>query len=125
MFYYCNSMDKAVKAFEEFEAKYPDQPSAYYWHGRAAAAIDSEATEGLATPHFTKWLEKVGPTYEKKNDMKIAYQYLVLYYYKKKDKENLKVYMDKLAAIAPEDALLKQIQDADKPAPAKKPAGSK
>ncbi len=125
MFYYCNSMDKAVKAFEEFEAKYPDQPSAYYWHGRAAAAIDSEATEGLAAPHFTKWLEKVGPTYEKKNDMKIAYQYLVLYYYKKKDKENLKVYMDKLAAIAPEDALLKQIQDADKPGSAKKPAGSK
>ena len=33
--------------------------------------------------------------------------------------------MDKLAAIAPEDALLKQIQDADKPGSAKKPAGGK
>lgn len=125
MLYYCKDMSKAVSAFEEFEAKYPDQPSAYYWHARAVAAIDSEATEGTAVPHFTKWLEKVGPTYEKKNDMKIAYQYLVLYYYKKKEKENLKTYMDKLSAIDPNDALLKQVQDADKPAAPKKPATGK
>lgn len=37
-----------------------------YWHGRAAAAIDSEATKGTAVPFFTKWLDKVGPEYDRK-----------------------------------------------------------
>jgi len=125
MYYYCGELNKAVSAFNDFEVKYPNEASGIYWHARAVAAIDSEATDGSAVPIFTKWLDKVGPNYEKKNDMKIAYQYLLLYYYHKKDKENMKVYMDKIGAIDPNDVLLKQIQDAEKPgaAPApKKPA---
>jgi hypothetical protein len=125
MYYYCHELEKSLKAFEEFEAKYPDQPSAMYWHGRAAAAIDSEATQGTAVPFFTKWLDKVGPEYDKKNDMKIAYQYILLYYYNAKDKENMKVYMDKLRAIAPDDAMLKQIEEAEKAPAPKKPAPPK
>lgn len=125
MYYYCKDFPTSVKAFEAFETKYPDQPSAYYWHARALAAIDSEATEGTAVPSFTKWLEKVGPNYDKKNDMKIAFEYLLLYYYNKKDKENLKIYMDKIRAVDPQDSLLKQIEEAEKaPGGGKKP-GSK
>ncbi len=122
MYYYCHDISKSLKAFEEFEAKYPDQPSAMYWHGRAAAAIDSEATQGSAIAPFTKWLDKVGPNYEKKNDMKIAYEYILLYYYNAKDKENMKLYMGKLRAIAPDDVMLKQIEEAEKTPAPKKPA---
>jgi tetratricopeptide (TPR) repeat protein len=122
MYYYCHELGKSLKAFEEFEAKYPDQPSAMYWHGRAAAAIDSEATTGAAVPFFTKWLDKVGPNYDKKNDMKIAYEYIVLYYYNAGDKENMKLYMDKLRTVAPDDPMLKQIEEAEKAPAPKKPA---
>lgn len=125
-YFLCNDLSKAVTAFEQFEAKYPDQPSAYYWHGRALAAIDSEATAGTAVPVFTTWLEKVGPNYEKKNDMKIAYSYLLLAAYKKEDKETMKVYIDKIKAIDPNDGMVKQIEDAQKSGGgAKKPAPKK
>ncbi len=128
MYYYCGALTKSVTAFEEFEAKYPNETSAIYWHARSVAAIDSEATQGTAVPFFTKWLEKVGPEYSKKNDMKLAYKYLVLVYYNKKDKENMKVYMDKIIALDPNDELAKQIQDAEKSGAAPKkpaPAGKK
>jgi len=120
MYFLCNDLTKTVTAFEEFEAKYPDLPSPMYWHARGLAAIDSQATAGTASPYFLKWLDKVGPNYEKKNDMKIAYQYLVFVSFNKKEADNLKNYSEKLKAIDPNNALLKQIEDADKaPAPKK------
>jgi tetratricopeptide (TPR) repeat protein len=114
MYYYCTNYTSALKAFNDFENKYPDQNPAIYWEGRAAAVIDSEAKEGTAVPYFTKWLDKVGPNYEKKNDLKIAYEYLLFYYYHKKDKENIKAYEDKIRIIDPNDSLLKQIEEAEK-----------
>jgi tetratricopeptide (TPR) repeat protein len=125
MYYLCNDLNKAVTAFGEFEEKYPNEPSPMYWHGRALAAIDSQAKEGTAAPSFIKWLDKVGPNYEKKNDMKIAYQYLVFSSYNKKETENVKIYSEKLKAIDPNNALLKQIEDAEKGGGAKKPAQPK
>jgi tetratricopeptide (TPR) repeat protein len=118
MNYYSKSYGDAAKAFEDMETKFPDQPSATYWRGRVAAAVDSEAKEGTALPYYTKWLEKVGPTYDKKNDLKQAYQYIILYYYNKEDKDNLKKYMDILEAMEPTNAFLQQIKEAmAKPAP--------
>jgi tetratricopeptide (TPR) repeat protein len=125
MYYYCKDLNKSVKSFEEFEAKYPDEPSAMYWHARALAYVDSEASTCVASPYFIKWLEKVGPDYQKKNDMKIAYEYLLLCAYNKKDKENMKVYMDKIRAIDPADTVLKQVEEAEKPAPQRKAAPAK
>ena len=114
MHYYCKDLAKTLSAFQEYENKYPEQPSAMYWLGRSQAAIDSEAVEGTAATSFTKWLDMVGPNYDKKNDMKIADQYLLLYYYNKKDKDNVKVYKEKLKAIDPKDTLLMQIEEAEK-----------
>ena len=121
MYYYCKNMNTAVAAFKEFRAKYPQQPSAIYWLARSEAAIDSEATQGLAVNDFKTWLDTVGVNYDKKNDMKISYQYLLLYYYNQKDKENMKLYMDKIRAIDPNDTLVKQIEEADKAPAAPKP----
>ncbi len=127
MYFICSDLGKAVATFGEFEKHYPDEPSGIYWHARAVAAIDSEATSGEAVPIFTRWLDKVGPNYEKKNDMKIAYKYIAFYYYNKKDKDNLKTFLDKIRAIDPNDNFVKQVEDAEKqnnatrkPAPTKK-----
>ncbi len=126
LFYVNANYTKANEAFQEFETKYPDQQSATYWHGRVNAAIDSLGETGAALPYFTKWLDQVGPNYEKKNDMKIALEYTVLVYYKKKDKDNLKIYTEKLLAVDPNNSLVKQIAEAEKANNApKKPAPKK
>ncbi len=124
MYYYCKDLGKTMTAANEFATKYPDQPSSFYWQGRAASAIDSEATTGDAVPYFVKWLDKVGPDYPKKNEQKGAYEYLLYYYYNKKDKDNMKMYMDKIRAIDPQDRALLEIEAAEK-APAKPAAPAK
>jgi len=124
MYYYCHDMNKAMTAANEFYAKYPTQPSAPYWQARTAAAIDSEATTGGAIPYYTKWLELVGPNYEKKNDLKAAYEYMMYYYYNKKDKENMKLYIDKVRSVDPANKAATDIEAAEK-APAAKPAPAK
>jgi tetratricopeptide (TPR) repeat protein len=123
-FYYCSDLAGAVQAFSDYETKYPAQPSAIYWHARALAAIDSEATEGTAAPYFKRWLDTVGANYDKKNDMKIAYQYLLLHNFKKQDKEEMKVYMKKMEEIDPNDGLLKQIIEAEKAGTVPKKTGA-
>ncbi len=124
MYYYCGKYDVAMNAFNEFAAKYPDQPYAIYWQGRTSAAIDSDATSGGAVPYFTKWLDKVGPNYEKKNDLKGAYEYLLYYSYNKKDKAEVAAYKDKITAIDPNDKALKDLEEMEKAAnaPKKQPA---
>ncbi len=117
MYYYCRDWKLAVTAAERFEGKFPDQPPAFYWHGRILAAIDSDATTGAAVPTYVKWIEKLGADVdkkEKKADVGRAYGYMLVYYYNAKDKENEKLYMDKLRALDPADAVLKQIEEAEK-----------
>ncbi len=126
MYYYCKDLEKAMNAANDFAAKYPDQPSVPYWQGRCAAVIDSEATTGAAVPYFIKWLDKVGPDYPKKNEMKGAYEYLLYYYYNKKDKENVKMYIEKIKAIDPQNKSMLEIEAAEKtPAAPKQPAKGK
>ncbi len=125
-YYYCRSYDAALNAFTEFENKYP-QPPAYYWHARTLAAVDSEAMTGAATPYFTKWIDSVGQDYykqggSKKSDMRTAYEYLLAVSFNKKEKENIKMYEDKLREVDPDDGVLKQIEGAEKSGSAPKKA---
>ena len=125
MYYYGQDYPNADRLFEMMETKYPDQPSATYWRGRVGAAQDPQGETCKAAPYFAKWLDKVGPNYEKKNDLKLAYQYSLLCAYKAKDKVTMQKYMDLLRAMDPNDSLLKQIEDADKAGSKPAPKGGK
>ena len=127
MFWYCRDYNKAMGAFNDFAVKYPDQPSAIFWLGRTGAAIDSDATKGNGVDNFLKWLDKVGPNYENKKDLKGAYTYLMYYYYNTKDKEKVKDYKEKIRAIDPNDKSLKDLEEMEKAAnaPPKKQATAK
>lgn len=114
MYYYSKDYPNATKAFEAYETKYPEQPSATYWRGRTAAATDDEGKTGAAVEFYNKWLEKVGPDYDKKADLMQAYQYLALYYYNKGDKANMKKYLDEIEKIEPTNSFLKQLRDFEK-----------
>ncbi|RYE23508.1 MAG: tetratricopeptide repeat protein [Sphingobacteriales bacterium] len=110
MNYYGSNFQDAATAFEQMETKFPDQPSATYWRGRVGAAVDNEGKQGTAVPFYTKWLEKVGANYDKKNDLMQAYQYMLLYYYNNNDKVNQKKYEDLVLSIEPNNDLVKQIK---------------
>ncbi len=116
--YYGKDYDAAARGFEKMETKFPDQPSATYWRGRVAMAVDNEAKDGLAIPHFEKWLGIQQQGYErKKADLMYAYQYMALYYYNKGDKANTEVYLKKIEELEPDNGLIKQIRGAiSKPA---------
>lgn len=111
MSYYAKDYVSSMKSFEEMAVKFPEQPSAVYWKGRNAAAMDEEAKLGTAEKFYLDWLTKVGPNYDKKNDLMQAYQYLVLYYFNTNDKANTKVYMDKIEAIDANNNFLKQLKE--------------
>jgi tetratricopeptide (TPR) repeat protein len=125
MFYYSKDYVNGGKVAEQWETKYPDVPSATYWRARNSAAIDNEGKDCLAAPYFEKWLQKVGPNYDKKNDMKTAYEYLLLCAFNKEDKDKTKDYKDKIRAIDPNDDLVKQIEDYEKKAEEHKKAVNK
>ncbi|MBS1772775.1 MAG: hypothetical protein JST82_07940 [Bacteroidetes bacterium] len=122
--YYGHSYDGATNAFSAMRNKFPDQPSAIYWQGRTAAAIDSDVNNGLAKQYYTDWLNINVAGYERKpNDLTQAYRYLMVLGYNTGDKESLDKYRELLRGINPADPVLKQIDDAVKSgATPKKPA---
>lgn len=125
MNYYAKNYPEATKAFEEMENKFPDQPSATYWRGRVAAAVDNEGKTGAGVPHFTKWLAiPDNEQYKhKSSDLQIAYQYLAIVAYNKNDKAATKDYINKLKAIDPADKLADQLEKLmAKPSSGAKPA---
>ncbi len=116
MFYYCGDYVNGLSTSQAFMKKYPEQPSAYLYAAKSAANIDSTDTSGLAVPFYEQWLAKVGPNYEKKNELKSAYGYELTFYFNKEDKENMNIVKEKLRALDPNDKYLKQIEDLEKEA---------
>jgi len=117
MYFYCKQYDLALTAAENYETKYPDQPSAIYWHARTLECIDSNAVTGAAAQYFVKWIEKTKFDVDKlewRKNAVAAYEYLVVYYYNSGDKSNLNLYLDKLKTINPTDHILKQIDTSKK-----------
>lgn len=122
MTYYAKKYDEAAKIFEEMETKFPAEESGTYWRGRVAAAQDNEGKTGAALPYYEKWLEKVGPNSDKKNDLLQVYRYGALVNYNKNNKAQAQSYIEKINTINPNDELAKQLKDLmAKPAGGTKP----
>ena len=91
---------------------YPTQEAlGLYWRGRANMLNDKEAKEGAAVPYFQKFFEVGGESKVKPNLLMYPYQYMMIYYYNKEDKDNLKTWMDKVLSLNPNDPAAKQIQE--------------
>jgi len=109
---YANKPKDADSTFGTFVSKYPAQEAlGLYWRGRANMLNDKEAKEGSAVPYFTKFFEVGGESKVKPNLLMYPYQYMMIYYYNKEDKTNLKTWMDKVLSLNPNDPAAKQIQE--------------
>jgi tetratricopeptide (TPR) repeat protein len=110
--YYGKQYTEALKAFTAMRAKYPNEPSAIYWLGRTAAAIDAESKTGGATQYYKDWLafKKEGYT-PKPADLMNAYQYLAFYYYNTNNQKDAMEYINKILEIEPTNQFATQIKE--------------
>lgn len=80
----------------------PKLQQGYFWKARVAAQNDQESTKGLAKPWYELYLEKALANNEKNlKDLEEAYSYLGYFYFISKDKENSKMYWQKVQEINP------------------------
>lgn len=102
----------AVKAFDEMQTKFPDQPTAFYYAGRVGAGIDSNAKTGAGLKHYEKWLAiPDNDKYTKKKaDLMNAYQYMAAYYYNNNDKANMDKYVSEIEKLEPGNAFAAQMR---------------
>ena len=112
--YYAYNFDSSARAFELMETKFPDnasvKASAMYWRALVAAAVDAEAKTGGAKAYFEKWIANVDPASPAKPEQLLkAYQYLAAYASNSNDNAAKKENLDKIRAIDPNNAVLKQL----------------
>lgn len=106
-----NLLNRADTAFAMLAEKYPDITTGHYWRGMANAGKDTEAKSGVAKPYFEKYISMAeGDTEKNKAGLIKAYTYIMVYYYNIKDEAQMKVYMDKLAPIDPQNEAMLQIK---------------
>lgn len=105
-------LQKADTIYGSMIAKFPDQPSGYYWRARVNASIDNEGKEGLAKPYFEQWLNlDVDGAKKSDKDLQYAYQYLTAYYYYQEDAENTIKYADLVLGIDADNPFATQIKE--------------
>lgn len=112
-YYYGREYGKGDTAFAAMYALDTTQPHPLLWRGKCNAAIDNEAKNGDAAPHFENFLAKAenNERYEAKEaDKMFAFQYLALYNYNSENFDNAMKYVDQILAINEADELANQIK---------------
>lgn len=103
---------KADTIYGSMMAKFPDQPSGYYWRGRVNASLDSEGEKCLAAPYFLQWLDMdVEGAKKSDRDMQVAYQYLALCKYRTEEYEEALKYSNLVLEMDTDNAFGKQIKE--------------
>jgi tetratricopeptide (TPR) repeat protein len=114
-------------AFIEADAVYADLANKYenaieyanFMRARVNAQMDPDSKLGLAKPYYEKLIELIEPRAEKDATERAriieSYRYMIAYnFIVKEDKEQAKMYAEKLIQIDPENEIAKQVLDATK-----------
>lgn len=105
-------LQKADTLYGTMIAKFPDQPSGYYWRGRVNAARDAEGEKCLAAPYFETWLGlEVEGAKKSEKDLLVAYQYLALCKYRTEVYEDALKYAGSILQLDPSNEFGKQIKE--------------
>lgn len=114
-YYNGSKYDSAVKVFNRYVEKYPEDLFGYYMLGNSYSSIDTTGMLGLAAPYYKKVIE-IGEADTTKPNVKtrllVAYKYFMGYSFNVlKDQAASIMYADKALAIDPTDANLIQSRD--------------
>ena len=139
--YYCSDdslhYTKAEKAFERFSDLAPQSASAWSWRAKAMSKLEPDIANhpelleefGKAKPYFDRFVEIGEAEPDKyKRDLIIAYEYLASYYFLRNEDANVKIWLDKLVALDPENESAKNIKlymQGETPTPPPAKGGSK
>lgn len=105
-------LTKADTLYGSMIAKFPDQPSGYYWRGRVNASLDSEGEKCLAAPYFLQWLDlEVEGATKSDKDKQVAYQYLSLCKYRTEEYEEALKYSELVLELDADNAFGEQIKE--------------
>ncbi|WP_255490542.1 tetratricopeptide repeat protein [Dysgonomonas sp. 511] len=108
-----NAYKNADAAFAVVAERIPDSYMGYLWRARANASLDPETTAGLAKPYYELTAKVItdGGDADRNRELIESYSYLSYYYYlqydkskKADDKEQVRVYAEKILQIDPENA---------------------
>lgn len=114
---------QADKAFGVVTERISDSYLGYFWRARVNAMLDPETTEGLAKPYYEQVANIIVAKADGSNKTELleAYQYLSYYYYllfdKSKsatDKEQVKLYSEKMLELDPANTVAPQLLEAIK-----------
>lgn len=102
-----NYYRSADSVFAIYESKYPDQAFGPYWRARSNWSIDTAMTNGMANPHFEKFIQVATTSKDSvsfRPQIKIAYKYFIGYnIFVTKDYKKAIEFCDKVIALDPED----------------------
>lgn len=100
--FYVKNYDQSKKYFELMAQQHPTENSSNYFLARIAAAGDPDAKTGAGIEPFKKYIDLVGEANpEKKSELLRVYDYMIYYYYNKKDAVNATLYCNKQLAVNP------------------------
>ncbi len=107
------SYDNAVKGWNAFIKKYPDQPSGYFYKGRTLQMKDTGLV-GLANDAYAQYIQKLkedtsGSLDNKQKTLASIYSYGAKCAANQNDMEKAKTYMSKLLEIDPHNATVANI----------------
>ena len=134
--YFCNEdslrYEKAEKAFAKLTELLPDAGLGWVWRAKSMSKLEPDIENhpelleefGKARPHFEKFIEiaeaDTASLAKNKRDMISGYEYLASYYFLNKEDEKVKMYLDKLFIIDPENESgqkIKQFMEGETPTP--------
>lgn len=96
------SYDSSVAEWKNFIARFPDQPSGYYYIAQSLKAQDTGYT-GAAIDAYNQYLSKLKPEdmKDKGEILKVIYSYIAGCYYTQGDNDKALQYTDKLMELEP------------------------
>lgn len=126
-YYQTEQYQKADTTFTKFIELQPKISVGYLWQGRSRAFLDPDAKADFAKSSYDKVIEIASPAPEtgtNKKDLIEAYKYMGGYYGSRDKIDQVKLYMEKIIALDPNDAkalealrLIKEGQKQQKPKP--------
>ena len=109
------AFEKADKVYADLATNYENATEyANFMRARVNAQLDPDSKLGLAKPYYEKLIELIEPRAEKDATERAriieSYRYMIAYYFiVKEDKEQAKIYAEKLIQIDPENETAKQV----------------
>ncbi|MCU7499255.1 MAG: tetratricopeptide repeat protein [Bacteroidota bacterium] len=112
-YYKMSNFKMADTTYAKMIALSPDQPIGYYYRALSNAQLDPESEQGLAKPHYEKFIDvvtKMAPDQQAKykNHLIEAYSYLGYFYYLKKDNATSRQFWIKVQELDPENKQAKE-----------------